>query len=43
MAGLGKLTPVNGVAPPILMKFVIRLALTRKVENTRKRVNVLSK
>jgi len=43
MAGLGELTPVNGVAPPILMRFVIGFPLTRKVENTRKQANVLSK
>ena len=43
VAGLGELTPINRVAPPILMMFVIGLPLTRKVENTRKRANVLSK
>jgi len=43
VAGLGELTPVNGVAPLILVKFVIGFPLARKVENTRKRANVLSK
>ena len=37
MVGLGELTPVDGVAPPILMRFVIRFPLARK------RANVLSK
>ena len=43
MAGLGELTPVSGVVPQILMRFVIGFPLTRKIENTRKRANVLSK
>ena len=41
--GVGELTPVNGVAPPIFMRFMIGLPLTRKAENTRKQANVLSK
>jgi len=41
--GLGELTPVNRVAPPILIRFVIGFPLTRKAENTRKRANVLPK
>jgi len=43
VVGLGELTPFSGVAPRILMRFVIGFPLTRKVENTRKRANVLSK
>ena len=33
MAGLGELTPVNGVAPPIFMRFMIGFPLTRKAED----------
>jgi len=43
VVGLGELTPVSGVAPRILMRFVIGFPLMRKVEHTRKRANVLFK
>jgi hypothetical protein len=33
VAGLGELTPVNQVAPPILVRFVIGFPLTRKQAN----------